>query len=364
MKKILLFILIVYLPFSQHEIGNYNITFQDPIRLNRDIETEIYYPAISSGNNAPSAVGQFPVIIFGHGFVIDWDAYQNIWEDLVPNGYIMVFPKTENSLLSTNHQEFGWDLQFLVSKIQEFGNTLSSPIYNNVSNNTALMGHSMGGGAAFLAADSLCLNENNQLKTLVALAPAESFSNGTSSIASSLNINVPTLIFSGSQDGVTIPIEHHIPMYESLGSNCKTFISISGGGHCYFANPNFNCDFGETLSSSGITITREEQQEITFAFLKNWLDFTLKSHCEDFVDFQSLLEISTDIMYDQFCFEEDICQECQTGDVNEDDIINIIDILNVVNVVLENEFLYCADLNEDGIINVIDIISIVNIILN
>ena len=105
--------------FSQHQVGHFNTTYQDPSRGNRNIETEVYYPATSAGDNTPKASGQFPVIVFGHGFVMVWSAYQNLWEEFVPNGYIMVFPRTEGSLISTDHQEFGWDLQFLVNKIQE-----------------------------------------------------------------------------------------------------------------------------------------------------------------------------------------------------------------------------------------------------
>ena len=89
----------------------------------------------------------------------------------------------------------------MVTQIQGEGLNNNSPLYNSVDNNTALMGHSMGGGAVFLAADSLCNNGNNQLKTIIALAPAESSTNGVSSIGSALNITIPSLILSGSQDG-------------------------------------------------------------------------------------------------------------------------------------------------------------------
>ena len=300
---------------AQHQIGHYNITFQDPSRSNRNIETEIYYPAMSTGNNTTVVSGQFPVIIFGHGFVMVWDAYENLWEEFVPNGYIMVFPKTEGSLFSTDHQQFGWDLQFLVTKIQDEDNNNSSPIYNAVANNTALMGHSMGGGASFLAADSLCINGNSQLKTIIGLAPAESSSNGVSSIASAINITVPSLIFSGSQDGVTPPIDHHIPMYDNLSSDCKTFISITGGGHCYFANSNFNCDFGESTSSTGISITRAEQHAVTFDFLNLWLDYTLKDDCGDFYIFQDSLAISNRITFNQSCLLNPIASITENGGV-------------------------------------------------
>ena len=288
---------------AQYQVGHYNVVFQDSDRSNRNIETEIYYPAISQGDNVQAVSGQFPVIIFGHGFVIPWSDYQIFWEELVSLGYIMVFPRTEGSLLSTNHQDFGWDLQFLVLKIQEEGNNFESPINGVVANNTALMGHSMGGGALFLAADSLCVNENEQLKTIIALAPAESTTNGVSSIASASNITVPALILSGSQDGVTPPSEHHIPMYENLLSDCKTFISISGGAHCYFANSNLACDVGETLSSTGILISREQQQTITLNFLTLWLDYSLNNDCDDFVVFQDSLSNSNSITYDQVCLQ-------------------------------------------------------------
>ncbi len=306
-----IFFYLVILVFSslinaQYQVGHYDITFQDPGRANRNIETEIYYPATISGDGAPAALGEFPVIIFGHGFVMVWDAYQNLWEEFVPKGYIMVFPKTEGNLFSTNHQEFGWDLQFLVTKIQDEGGNNSSPIHNIVANNTALMGHSMGGGASFLAADSLCINGNTQLKTIIGLAPAESSSNGVSSIASAANITVPSIILSGSQDGITPPEDHHIPIYENLSSDCKIFISISGGGHCYFANSNFNCDFGESTSSNGITITRVEQQAVTYDFLNLWLDYTLKDDCGDFSIFQDSLATSNRISSNQLCLQNPI----------------------------------------------------------
>ena len=277
---------------AQHFIGNYSIVFQDSSRSNRDILTEISYPAYSQGQSTPAVTGQFPIIIFGHGSAIPTNAYQNLWQEFVDLGYIMVFPTTEGGIIS-NHQQFGWDLQFLVTKIQYEGNNSSSPIYNIVSNNTALMGHSMGGGATFLAGDSLCVNNNNQLKTIIGLAPAESFSNGVSSITSAGSITVPSLILSGSQDGVTPPSVHHLPIYANLASNYKTFISISGGAHCYFGNSNFVCDFLENASSSGISITRDEQQQATFDFLNSWLDYSLKDNCEQYLVFQdSLILIS------------------------------------------------------------------------
>lgn len=304
-KITLLFCLVLLLSNSilaQHQIGHTEITFQDPTRGNRSIETHVYYPGVNSGNDVSIVAGQFPVIVFGHGFVMEWGAYENLWEEFVPRGYIMAFPTTEGNILSTNHQEFGWDLQFLVSALQAEGANPSSYLFNGVAPETALMGHSMGGGAAFLAADSLCNNGNINLKTLVGLAPAESTTNGVSSINSAMSVTVPSVVMSGSKDGVTPPGDHHIPMYDSLASNCKTFINIIDGWHCYFANPNTNCDFGESTSSTSGPISRVEQHQITFDFLNPWLDYTLKNDCNAFDKFNDSLTTSSRVTYNQQCY--------------------------------------------------------------
>jgi len=304
-----LFVIFYNVAFTQHQIGHTTIMFQDASRGNRNIETEIYYPAQTAGDDVLAAQGTYPVIVFGHGFVMSWDAYQNLWEEFVPRGYIMVFPRTEGNILSTDHQKFGWDLQYLVTEMQTVGADAGSVLYNAVAPETALMGHSMGGGAAFLAADSLVVNGNQNIKTLVGLAPAESNSNGVSSINSALSITLPAVILSGSQDGVTPPTEHHIPMYDSLASDCKTFINVLGGAHCYFANSNFSCDFGEGTSSSGISITREEQHAVAFDFVNLWLDYKLKNDCEAFAVFNDSLNVSSRVTHNQTCTDNPIAHD-------------------------------------------------------
>ena len=287
--------------FAQHQVGHTTITFQDASRANRAIETEIYYPVVTSGNDVSMVADTFPVIVFGHGFVMPWSDYENLWAEFVSRGYIMAFPRTEGSITGTDHQQFGWDLQFLVAAMQNENTLPSSIFYQGVSPETALMGHSMGGGAAFLAADSLVANGNVNLKTLIGLAPAESSSNGVSSINSALKITLPSIILSGGQDGVTPPVDHHIPMYDNLASDCKTFINLLGGAHCYFANSSTTCDLGEGTSSTGITLDRPQQHDITFDFVNLWLDYTLKGDCNAFSEFNDSLQTSNRIDYNQAC---------------------------------------------------------------
>ena len=270
-------------------IGHTTITFNDAQRTGgfgsgggagRQIQSEIYYPATTTGDDVPMAAGSYPVVIFGHGFVMAWDAYENVWEELVPQGYIVVFPRTEGGF-SPDHNEFALDLAHLVGEMQAEGTDIQSLFYQQVDANNAIMGHSMGGGASFLAAGT-----QPNIQTVIGLAPAETT---PSAIAVGNQITIPALVFSGSSDGVTPPADHHIPIYQGLSSSCKYFISITGGAHCYFANPNTNCDLGETLSSTGITVQRADQQLVMNDYVVDWLDYTLKGDPSALASFQGAL---------------------------------------------------------------------------
>jgi len=290
--QLLAFIFISFTSLAQYPIGSTTITFNDPARTGgygsgggsgRQIQTEVYYPATIAGVDASVATGVFPVITFGHGFAMSWDAYQNIWEHYVPLGYIVVFPRTEGSIFpSPSHGDFGLDLKLVDEKMQLLNSNAASPFYQKVSSNSAIMGHSMGGGATILAGAG-----NTSVETIIGLAPAETT---PSAISASSNVTVPAIIFSGSQDGVTPPNDNHLPIYNGLASSCKSFVSIIGGGHCYFANSNFNCDFGESTSSTGITITRAEQQTRTYSVLDSWFDYILKGNATAYSSYLSALD--------------------------------------------------------------------------
>ena len=281
MKSILFLVLfLAQICHAQVSIGHTTITFNDPTRSGgvgsgggpgRQIQTEIYYPATSAGTSTPVASGTYPVIVFGHGFAMTWDAYSNIWEHYVPRGYIMAFVRTESSLFpSPSHGDFGLDLKLVAQKMLDL-QTTNALFQNHIYPKVGIMGHSMGGGASFLAS-----NNNTNIHALIGLAPAET---NPSAITVAPNVQVPSIVFSGSSDGVTPPAQHHIPMYDGVTSTCKSFVNIIGGAHCYFANTNFNCDFGEGTSSTGISISRAQQQNTVYSILDPWLDYNLKDIC-------------------------------------------------------------------------------------
>ncbi|MCB0767165.1 MAG: dienelactone hydrolase family protein, partial [Flavobacteriales bacterium] len=195
-------------PFS---IGTTTVTFIDEARGGRAIPCEVAYPAVNAGTDVPVAPGMFPVVVLGHGFVMTVGAYANFREALVPEGYVLVLPTTEGGLLP-NHSAFGTDLAFCASAFQAAGADDGSPFFGHIATTSALMGHSMGGGAAILGAAA-----SSDFNAVVCFAPAET---NPSAIAAAGDVDAPLLILSGSQDCVTPPNDNQLPMYQAAPAAC------------------------------------------------------------------------------------------------------------------------------------------------
>ena len=290
-KQVLIFCLLLLSSMFTYaqQVGHTTITFTDATRSNRQIATEIYYPATIAGNDTPILPGSFPLIVFGHGFVMVYSAYDNIWNALVPEGYIVALPTTEGSFAPV-HNDFGLDLKFLVTQIQTAGAGASVPSAS-VGLTSAIMGHSMGGGSSFLAAAG-----NTNITTMVTFAAANT---NPSSVTAATQVSVPTLIFTGANDCVAPAAQHQDLMYDALTAAYKTQVYVTGGGHCYFANNNLNCTFGESTCTPAPSISRAAQQDATNDIMKLWLKYYLKGDCTSSVEFQDSLTTSNRITYRQ-----------------------------------------------------------------
>lgn len=277
-------------PFA---IGNTSVDLVDAARNNRNINVRVYYPATANGQNATFAAGTFPVIVFGHGFVMSWSAYQNIWEALVPEGFIVAFPTTESGFAPV-HLDFAKDLAFVVSALQEANTQPASVFYQKVAAQSGVMGHSMGGGCAHLAASL-----NSQIHMFCTLAAAET---NPSAILASQNIAVPSLVIAASNDCITPADTNQYPMYQAIGnSTCKAYVSLTGGSHCQMANSNFNCSFGEATCSPGPTLTRAQQHALLEPILVGWSRALLQDDCELQTAFFASLATQSGITFEQQC---------------------------------------------------------------
>lgn len=283
MRKTLLFVFaffVVAFSFAQG-LGHTSLTFIDATRNNRSIPCEVYYPALSAGDNIAAldpaflALSGYPAIAVGHGFVIGAANYDLIAEQLIPFGFVVALVNTEAGF-APNHQEFGLDLAFVTHALQQESQNSTSILYNIVNQEReAIIGHSMGGGAAWLAAASDPL-----IDAVVGLAPAET---NPSAIGAATSVNCNSLIFSGSEDAVTPPADNHQPIFDGT-NGCKTFVSLTGGSHCGFIDSGSLCDFGEPLGGS---LARAEQQEAYLTMMTAWLRYFLNAECveEQYTDY-------------------------------------------------------------------------------
>lgn len=95
----------------------------------------------------------------------------------------------------------------------------------------AIMGHSMGGGAALAAAAEL----GDGIQAVVPLSlyccePGGSFS------ADYANLNTPTLIIASASDEVAPPAQHARLLYDAIGSSDKVYLEFAEGDHMIVAN--------------------------------------------------------------------------------------------------------------------------------
>lgn len=263
---LLFFCLLSSVFFAQFEVGHQSGSFTDATRGNREITCEIYYPADTPGDGVSVAAGVFPFVVFGHGFVMDYTAYQNITDVLVQEGYILIYVETEGGFAPV-HNEFGLDLAYVADHFYNENTSSSWGFESHVMDRCAIMGHSMGGGATWLAAST-----SSSVDCIAGLAPAET---NPSAIAAASNVTVPAIVLSGSSDAVTAPADNHTPIFESTASACKYFVNIIDGSHCGYANSGSLCDFGELLFMG---LSREEQQQITHELLLAWFDVYLRDN--------------------------------------------------------------------------------------
>ena len=249
-------------------IGEQTTAFVDASRSNRQVLVEIFYPADANGIEVPVSAGAFPVVAVGHGFFMAFSAYQSLWNALVPEGFVVVVLKSEGGL-APSHENFGLDLAFVLAEMKQANTDNTSLFFEHIAPTSAIMGHSMGGGASFLGASS-----SADATTVVTFAPAETT---PSAIAAAASIIIPSLIITGSLDCIAPTAAHGQPIFDALASSCKVMVDISGASHCQFADANFPCEIGEVSCPTAATITREQQHNLQFGLVLPWLRYHLLS---------------------------------------------------------------------------------------
>jgi pimeloyl-ACP methyl ester carboxylesterase len=271
----LLFLAWGWIVAAETGIGHISVEMTDRERGNRKVPVNIYYPSEENGEGAAiKAVPEqkYPVICFAHGYLLQAEAYSNIWESLVPEGFIMIFLKTEEGMFPS-HNALAEDMVFALAEAGRYGRDEESVFYNLVDTMNCVMGHSMGGGASWLAA----AKSPGTVKTVAPLTPL--YSKALSAETERIR-TMPLLVISGSNDCITSTANHSMPIFNESAAGEKTLIEIKGGSHCQVGEKMALCRMGEAFSLCRAAISKEEQHAVMERYLVPWLRFHLKGDVE------------------------------------------------------------------------------------
>lgn len=275
---------------AQYPVGTADVTYTDPARGNRAVPVDLYYPATTAGAGQPiaepSAGGSFAAIAFGHGFQMPASAYAWVAGRLAALGCVVAVPRTGGELFPS-HAQFGLDLAFAARTLREAGAIPDSPFFGRMGPRSLVMGHSMGGGCALLA-----MAGDPSLSAVAAFAAAET---NPSAVAACATVDRPALLFAGTNDCVTPPAGHQIPMYGAL-AGWRALATIDGASHCQFNAYNFLCDLGESCSAG---ITRQQQQDTVWLLLEPWVRWVLLQEAGAGAWYQSVAAAHEGFAYEQ-----------------------------------------------------------------
>lgn len=220
----------------------------------------VHYPATAAQAGAPvdAANGPYPIIAFGHGFVTPVTQYASTGAHLASWGFVVLLPQTQGSLFPS-HAAFAADLRSSLDWMAAEGGVSGSPWAGAVDGSRrGVMGHSMGGGCALVAAD-----RDPSIRCVVPMSAAET---NPSSTDACLGVSTATRIINGSQDTIVSP-STNVPMFANLRGPSQ-LVTIAGGFHCGFIDsPILFCDGGSISRAAQLAIVRREVTEFLRLYL-------------------------------------------------------------------------------------------------
>ena len=220
----------------------------------------VHYPGTSTamGASVDAAAGPYPIIAFGHGFLSAVTLYASTGAHLASWGFIVILPQTQGGLLPS-HSALAADMASSLDWLDSEGAAPASPWFGAVDGDRrGVMGHSMGGGCALLAAQS-----DPRIRAVIPMAAADT---NPSSVTASAGVRTATRLIVGSQDTIVPPSTAN-PMYANLRGPSQ-LVSITGGSHCGFIDSAIAfCDSGSISRAQQLAIVRRECAEFLLLYL-------------------------------------------------------------------------------------------------
>ena len=156
----------------------------------------VIYPALQLGWEAPQdgSRAPYPLIVFGHGYSTQPDAYMSTLQHLASWGHIVVAPEVP----AVHHLRFANDLSMTVSHMEREHERPSGQFYQQVDlAHVGAFGHTVGAGCLLLAAA-----KDPRVKAMVLLSPLDTM---PSSVQAAKEIRVPISLVVAKDEWLASP---------------------------------------------------------------------------------------------------------------------------------------------------------------
>jgi predicted dienelactone hydrolase len=265
---------------GEYLVGHSEDTIVDAARANRILPLHFWYPADVSAWNAETnfsffllvnpgppigpigitssaskdnvavASGQFPLIIFSHGFGSIPTQSLKLMEQLASHGFVVVSishtGNTQEDMTSPDPEADRYpDVAFTIDEVGLMNADAGNMFFGHVDNqNVGVTGHSYGGMTAeFMAAGHGGLPADPRVKAIMPIAASSS----ALSDAELAGITIPTLLMVGTLDPLLAEQERAYGLISSAPNLHR--VDVIGAAHTHFANI---CDIGNALIGAGI----------------------------------------------------------------------------------------------------------------
>lgn len=244
----------------------------------------------------PSAVsGPFPFVALNHGAGMSADSaieggYAYIGEALAQRGYV-VAAWDEYAMVGTQ-LDYILDSAAIRDTMFNASDDSSHEFHGLLCDRAVGVGHSLGGGAEFVAADE------EVMRTCGGSTPCNggytanfqglaTLSGGfkwdmegvPDPYETARRLSIPALFVSGTRDCMVKPLEENYPFFRNMThSSCRIFANVTGADHCQWAGlssvAQAACvELEKVAMQCGPTLSAKEQQAVALKYILPFFDF-------------------------------------------------------------------------------------------
>jgi predicted dienelactone hydrolase len=259
-----------------NQVGHTAFSVFDAARAGRELPLQVWYPAdatawaaetvftftvlvegavgitstVAKDDIALPAGGNYPLIVFSHGFGGFNIQSLGLMEHLASHGFVVVSPNHTGNTQGANppspdpEADRFPDIAFVIDEMAAENLNAVSIFFGHVdATNVGVAGHSFGGMTAqFMASGYDGGAADARVKAIVPVAP----SSGRLSDAELQSITIPTTLVVGTKDGLR---PEAIRSYTEQSSSDLILIDVRRANHTHFANV---CDIANALITGGL----------------------------------------------------------------------------------------------------------------